>query len=75
MTIPASSQRALPKLMARARQRDSVEGPGSQAGTIQHLDGTTVGPELRPPELDTLPYAGVPALNAYCHIYACKYKI
>ena len=64
MTIHAGSRTAPPKLMARAPQRGPVEGPGSQAGNILHLDCTTVGPELRPPELDTLPYAGMPALNA-----------
>ena len=54
--------------MARAPQRGPVEGPGSQAGNILHLDCTTVGPELRLPELDIPPYAGLQALNVCAHV-------
>ena len=69
MTILAGSRMAPPELMARAGQRGPVDRPGSQAGNILHLDCTTVGPELRPPELDIPPYAGLQALNVYAHMY------
>ena len=69
MNIHAGSRRAPPKLMARARQRGPVEGSGSQAGNILHLRARTPPP----PELDNLPYAGVPLLNAYRPIHIVLY--
>ena len=70
-----------PSMLAARGQYESLwPGPDSRGlfrapGVRLHLDCATVRLELRPPEFDSMPYAGFQALKAYCHVDIAILKI